>query len=128
MKKILVIDDSSLMSKNIITFLLSIFKEELKLPEPSIKTAVSEKEANDMIDFEDHHLITLDGNLAENGHGINVLKKMDKVNKRRVIVISTDEFFLSHCKKNNIPAFDKSKILESEADIILAVKKIIERK
>src|ERR1035437_6158387 len=102
MKKILVIEDSSLMSKNIITFLLSIFKEELKLPEPSIKIAISEKEANDMIDFEDHHLITLDGNLAEDSHGINVLKKMDKVNKRRVIVISTDEFFLSHCKKNNI--------------------------
>jgi len=128
MKKILVVEDHPLMSKTIISLLQSIFEEELKLPKTSFKTAVSEKEANEMIDFEFHHLIILDGNLAEDGHGINVLKKMDTVTKKKVIVISTDTFFLADCKKKNIPAFDKSKLSELEADIILAVKKIIERK
>ena len=120
--KVLMVEDSPKISGPLEKLLEEIFLE-IKLPKPSIKLATGEKEAIKMIGSEKQDLITLDGNLAENGHGINVLKKIDGENWRKTIIISSDEFFLKFCKVNHILALDKKDL--SEETLLPLIKKIL---
>ena len=120
--KVLMVEDSPKISGPLEKLLEEIFLE-IKLPKPSIKLATGEQEAIKMIGSEKQDLITLDGNLAENGHGINVLKKIDGENWRKTIIISSDEFFLKFCKVNHILALDKKNL--SEETLLPLIKKIL---
>jgi len=125
MKKVLMIEDSSFFAIIIKNFILQVSEELNPKITFAIDAAIEEKGAIKLIKEENYCLITLDGNLANHGHGINVLKKIDSKIFSKIIVISTDEFFLKYCKENNIPAFDKSKLSENEEELIKLMKKII---
>ena len=103
--------------------LRTLYQKKFSVSGYETRIAADGEEAIKMIGSEKQDLITLDGNLAENGHGINVLKKIDGENWKKTIIISSDEFFLKFCKVNHILALDKKDL--SEETLLPLIKKIL---
>ena len=107
--KILMIEDSSIIHKSLGLSLELTFTDNLNLPAPEVTIVTTEKEAMEA-DQDSFDIITLDGQLPD-GHGIEVLKAMKPENKKKVIGLSTDKFFVDFCKENGIPALPKEDAL-----------------
>lgn len=92
--------------------------------------AKNETEAISKICLADCDLITEDGNLENNGKGINVINSIHRHFHHKIIGISDDESFLSACKEKGIVTFHKKDMTKDsqQAKFTMMVKNILHAK
>ena len=121
--KILIVEDSSNISRQHEISLEEIFQEDLNLSKPDIKIVTTEEDAVREMNENNYDLATLDNSLANGGKGVIVLKKIPKEYFSKIISISTDETLFDYYRSQGVLVLDKN---NADHDHLLPlVKKIL---